>query len=389
VSPPRGSLAMRLVLAGLATLFTLAALELGARLFIAKLADREQFRKYASLDEYRERIGADEWWFGLLAPHRYLGYALAPNLVDGKNRHNSLGMRGEEVAVPKPPGTFRIACLGASTTYSIFVDDWHESYPALLQQDLRARGFGNVEVLNAGVPAWSSYETLINYLLRIRDLEPDLLIVHQGFGDISTRMVWPPELYRGDNSGYYSARFQSREPSWWEASALLRVLMVESGSAMPASAFGQSVYNEADTAYYLEFARQRIRNVYPEGIFTRVTPAQMFAANPPVYFARNTRELVAAARDAGTPVLLMSFAYTPLKPGFFAIEGFREATDEHNRILRETAEAYGTTFFDFDAAFPDEVEWWAPDGIHVNEKGTALKAKLVADFLVEHGLVPR
>lgn len=389
MSQRRGSLAMRLALAGFTVLMTLVVLEIGARVYISRLADREHFTRYASLDEYRERIGADEWWFGLLAPHRYMGYAAAPNLVDGENRHNSLGMRGEEVVVPKPPGVFRIACLGASTTYSIFVDDWRRSYPALLEQDLHARGHPEVEVLNAGVPAWSSYETLINYLLRVQDLQPDLLIVHQGFGDIATRMVWPPELYRGDNSGYYSARFASREPPWWERSALLRILMVESGAALPASAFGQSVYNEADSSYYLEFARQRIRNVYPQGIFTEVTPKQMFDANPPVYFRRNTRNLVAAAQAAGTPVLLMTFAYTPLKPGFFSIAGFAEATDEHNRILREIADARGTAFFDFDAAFPDDVRYWAPDGIHLNEEGTALKARLVADFLIANGLVGR
>lgn len=389
MSEPRGSLAMRLVLAGLTICVTLAVLEIGARIFITRVADRELFTRYASLDEYRERIGADEWWFGLLAPHRYLGYGAAPDLVDGENRHNSLGMRGEEVAVPKPEGVFRIACLGASTTYSIFVDDWRRSYPALLERELGARGHPEVEVLNVGVPAWSSYETLINYLLRVQDLDPDLLIVHQGFGDIATRMVWPPERYRGDNSGYYSPRFSSRAPSWWQKSALLRILMVESGQAMPASAFGQSVYNEADSSYYLEFARQRIRNVYPQGIFTEVTPKRMFDANPPVYFRRNTANLVAAAQAAGTPLVLMSFAYTPLKPGFFSIEGFAAATDEHNRILREIAEARGVAFFDFDAAFPDDVRYWAPDGIHLNAEGTALKAELVADFLLANGLVGR
>ena len=379
---------MRLALAGVASVVTLVVLELFARFFIANLADKEQFTRFASLEQYRERIGADEWWFGLLAPHRYLGYGLAPNLVDGANRHNALGMRGEPVAVPKPEGVFRIACLGASTTYSIWVDDWHDSYPARLEQELHRRGHPQVEVVNAGAPAWSSYETLINYLLRVQDLEPDLIVLHQAFGDVATRMVWPPEAYRGDNSGYYSPRFTAREPPWWDGSALLRMLMVGSGAALPAAAFGQSVYNEAETSHYLDFATQRIEGRYPEGIFLEVTPAEMFDANPPIFFARNTRSLVAAAQARGSRLVLMSFAYTRQRPGFFAVDGFAEATDTHNRILRETAAELGAAFFDFEAAFPDDAAWWAPDGIHVNDEGTKLKAKLVADFLVEQGFLP-
>jgi len=109
----------KLVLALGASVVTFLVLEGAARVWIARLASPEQFSKFASLAQYRERAGGDEWWFGLIVPRRYLGYALAPNLVDGPNRHNSLGFRGEEFPREKPPGETRIACLGASTTYTI------------------------------------------------------------------------------------------------------------------------------------------------------------------------------------------------------------------------------------------------------------------------------
>ncbi|HEB53493.1 MAG TPA: hypothetical protein ENI87_09590, partial [bacterium] len=38
-------------------------------------------------------------------------------------RTNSLGLRGPDVAVPKPPGTFRIVMLGDSVTFGWGVDD--------------------------------------------------------------------------------------------------------------------------------------------------------------------------------------------------------------------------------------------------------------------------
>lgn len=389
VSKPPAAWKLRILLAGMASVFTLTLLEVGARYYVRNLADREQFSKYASLEGYRDRIRADEWWFGLLVPHRYLGYAGAPNLVDGPNRHNSLGLRGEEIVTPKPPGEFRIACLGASTTYSIFVRDYRLSYPGLLETELRERGYDDVTVINAGIPAWSSYETLINYLLLIQDLEPDLLIIHQAFGDVAARMVWPPEAYKGDNSGYYLARLAAREPSRWAHSALLRILMVESGKGLPASAFGNSVYDEASTSYYLEFVRQRMLRTYPRGIFTEVSPLQMFEANLPLYFRRNTRNLLAAARRAGTRVLVMGFAYNPDIEGFFSIDGFSEATDGHNRILAELAEEFDVPFFDLQPVLPKEFSYWGADGIHVNEAGAALKAQLVADVLVKNRLLDR
>ena len=280
-------------------------------------------------------------------------------------------------------------CLGASTTYSIFVADHRKSYPALLQSELRRRGFRNVSVVNAGIPAWTSYETLINYLIRVQGLEPDLVIVHQAFGDVASRLVWPPEAYKDDNSGYLSARFAMREAPLHESSALFRILMVESGSSPPASAFGKSIYNEADTSHYLEFVRQRMTRRYPRGIFERVPVATMFAANPPRYFERNTRALVVSAKHGAVQPVLMTFAYTPEIEGFFGIEGFTEATDEHNRILAEIAREQGVPLFDLQAVFPKEKAFWGYDGIHVNERGTALKAELVAGFLVENDLITR
>jgi hypothetical protein len=45
-----------------------------------------------------------------------------PGYVDEKLviRVNALGLRGDEIATPKPPGTIRVVCLGDSTTFGVF-----------------------------------------------------------------------------------------------------------------------------------------------------------------------------------------------------------------------------------------------------------------------------
>ena len=62
---------------------------------------------------------------------------------------NSIGLRGPELADPKPE--IRIACVGDSVTFGWGVS-YEESYPARLERLLIERG-RSVEVLNAGVPA--------------------------------------------------------------------------------------------------------------------------------------------------------------------------------------------------------------------------------------------
>ena len=90
--------------------------------------------------------------------------------------------------------------MGGSTTYSYDIEDFKKSYPDLLEKYLQKKDFDNIEVINAGGGGWSSWESLINLELRVLDLDPDLVIIYHGINDIHTRLVWPPEVYQGDNS---------------------------------------------------------------------------------------------------------------------------------------------------------------------------------------------
>jgi lysophospholipase L1-like esterase len=93
---------------------------------------------------------------------------------------------------------FRIVTVGASTTYGFFLDD-EETYPAQLQQVLREEyGYENVEVINAGVPYYTSWDALVNIAFRIPELEPDLVILYEAINDIYARNVLP-DCYQGNN----------------------------------------------------------------------------------------------------------------------------------------------------------------------------------------------
>ncbi|MBM4368444.1 MAG: SGNH/GDSL hydrolase family protein, partial [Deltaproteobacteria bacterium] len=111
-------------------------------------------------------------------------------------RVNSLGFRGEEIAVPKPGGGLRVWCLGGSTTFDIFARDDASAWPARVARLLSAAAPGRpVDVVNAGVPGMVLASSQVDLLARDDLLRPDIVVVHHGPNDLraASRQGLPPE----------------------------------------------------------------------------------------------------------------------------------------------------------------------------------------------------
>jgi lysophospholipase L1-like esterase len=371
----------------IATLVTFAILEAAANVYLLHFADEKRFIRYASLKQLQNSDISNHPRY---SPHRYIGFYPTPNYIKGKDRHNSLGYRGDEISIPKPAGQFRIACLGGSTTYTSDVKDYRQSYPYLLEEYLRAQGHVDVTVVNAGAGSWSSWESLINFQLRVLDLDPDLIIVYHGINDISPRFVWPPQAYRGDNSG---ARAPNQTaifmPGIFEYSTLLRIAMISTGLINSHASFETTIDRRPETYFGTLFNKQKIRGAYPEGIFNEVSAIDILETNKPDYFERNIQSIVAIAKTHGIEVVLSSFAYSPLftdQPKVSSSE-YIAAYEENNRLLAAVATNTDQHFFDFASKFPTGKRWYT-DGRHVNEAGARLKAELFGNFLIGAQLLP-
>ena len=147
---------------------------------------------------------------------------------------NSLGLRSPEVE-PRRPDEFRILSLGESTTFGTGVRG-DRTYTALLAAELgrrevesgRARSF---TAINAGVSAYSSFQSLKYLELRGLALEPDLVLFYHEVNDYlpstlrdSTNneigvMLTDPQLY-ARRSGHSLSGVLSR-------SALVRFLQMQ------------------------------------------------------------------------------------------------------------------------------------------------------------------
>lgn len=110
----------------------------------------------------------------------------ASSLLSNKNIRvkfavNSLGFRGAEFSKKKKPGAIRIFCSGGSTTAGNSVDD-DETWPAALEREFHGTG-RPVEVINAGVQGWDSYQELQRFLHEIVEYDPDVILLHQGWNE--------------------------------------------------------------------------------------------------------------------------------------------------------------------------------------------------------------
>jgi lysophospholipase L1-like esterase len=104
------------------------------------------------------------------------------NLFQSTIRINSGGFRGPEFSDRKGD-TFRIVCLGESTTFGCTLSASDKPWPELLEDKIRSRlNLGRpVEVINAGTPSFTLEDNLARLQPDILPLEPDMLISYHGF----------------------------------------------------------------------------------------------------------------------------------------------------------------------------------------------------------------
>lgn len=302
----------------------------------------------------------------------YVNFGLSTNYPE----HNSRGYRGPEIAVPKPEGAFRIVALGGSTTYGELLDDWRDAYPARLEQMLHDEyGYEQVEVINAGVPYYTTWDTLVNFEFRVLDLQPDLVIVYHAVNDLSARAL-PPEGYHGIPA---SAGIWQSQPDPGP-STLYRYLAVNLGW----------MRNPNDLRTMVQAYEQAGRECCDH--LTHDETAARFRANPPIYFERNLRSLIAVAQAHDVQVLLSSWAYFPDETegdwNLQALPYRQEALEEHNAVAARLAADTGAAFYDLMGSFPHNRDYWFVDGMHLTPAGTIEQARQYAAFLVEQGLIP-
>jgi lysophospholipase L1-like esterase len=248
-SRSRTTLTRKILAAVLSFLLTVGTLEVLARIF------------FDGPPAVLIRTPLDNWnnkaWPRVFLTHPKLFWELRPGLdvpFDGVgDRTDSRGLRnaaeiGEKTSVQ------RVLCLGDSCTYGLGVAI-ESVWPTVL-----AREHGH-DVINAGVPGYSTYQALRLFEDRCRDLEQDVIVLGFGVNDVSSWGTMQDDGFygltdreRAMHSRYLVGTRNSRLLEWIESLSLpapedLRgVLTADARPRVPIEEFRENLLRLASKA---------------------------------------------------------------------------------------------------------------------------------------------
>ncbi|MEO8396021.1 MAG: GDSL-type esterase/lipase family protein [Chloroflexota bacterium] len=350
--------ALGMVISGIVVLAVVT--ELGLRFYFGQFGTQDEKTAYL-----RSRSEIDSLQSPLIVLP-FVEYGLSPDFPG----HNQLGYRGDEIELPKPAGVYRIVALGDSSTYGSYVP-YDKTYPYDLEQVLRDQyGYKHVEVINAGVTNYTSWNMLTDLAFRISELQPDLVIVYAGWNDLDAREQ-SPDCYSAPSPflGLDPRRDLRAQPADLSPSALVRLLATSFGWMQNPALVDKTVVESR-----ISCSPQVVAEI-----------PQNLQANPPVYFERNLREMIGVAQSLEIKLMFMSQAYNA-NIAYFP-EFRRPAIIEHNAITARVAQENGALFFDYAAIAPTDKDSWI-DVAHLTVSGNQAMAQDIAQYLIDQKVIP-
>lgn len=344
-----------------------------AELFVSVLL------KITKKDISMYRIPPGAFLDGHYTPHPYFVYELVPNfkyMEYGKNKYsiNSLGFRGDEVSLAKKDGTFRIICVGGSTTFGgAGLSDNYHTYPYVLQKMLKERfPREEIEVINAGVAAYSSAENLVNLELRLLDLKPDMVIINQGINDAGIRTF--PSVF-----GFHNDYSHYRKPLYLSEEGKFRGFLRKHSSLYILFAGLAENQEERTITYHTRWhdpERYIVNSPWNILKDTSEKPDTSYA------FRRNTEIMAKLLKSYNIKVILVTDPhYTRLVD-----KTWDRYIRQHNETVRDISAKYGIPLADLEDRMMRE-NLFIADGIHMTDEGANLKANLVFLAIVKNKLI--
>jgi lysophospholipase L1-like esterase len=279
--------------------------------------------------------------------------------------------------LPAPPGTFRVVCLGSSSTEGLGVEHRdRESWPGRLRALLAEGGHRDLEVINAGIIGASMTQLTVYLEQVLLPLEPDLVVLYFG-GNMDSEEA--QRFYRelreeldGDaapNSPerLWAARQLRLDPPW----AVSGFLML-CRSRLFMAAWGWATGAVEDGPVRATFG-------------PRVTPTLI---------PGTARRLVALCVQEGIPLLLIPelLRTAALEPDNPDAEGIPGRTWHYTELFTQLAEEHaddGVRFGSIHDAFgPTDAQRSFLDEQHMNAEGYDRLARAILVLLEDEGLLP-
>jgi lysophospholipase L1-like esterase len=325
-------------------------------------------------EKHRTDVGGT--YPGLSYRHVQLGHSLIPNAhYFDRVTINSLGFRGPDIDVAKPAGTIRILCMGGSTTFDTYVTSNDRTWPQQLERYLGELHPGvDFEVINAGISGYKVLDSLINFHMRLKSLQPDIMIVYHAHNDISANRNYylpTPENPRPGEvltESRLMGFVRERSLAYRKIRMFLRHLARKKRSQRSArfdepSQVGIENFQDGLSLIGLLSVRHGIPLVMPRVVVS-------FRPEMP--------------RDQQTEQARHYLVYCK----HLTLEGVLEAYERYNATIRDVAAEFDALYVDETGSIPGGDEYFA-DGVHFTDEGARLFAQIVGERIVAAGLVER
>lgn len=297
-------------------------------------------------------------------PHPSLGKVLKPNYRRtgslGTLSINGLGFRGEEFQPIPPEGTVRVFCLGDSVVFGgggMMSDS--QTFPALTQELLNQHSSLKYEVINAGVPGWTSQRMGEFVALKITQYSPQIVLIYPSANDIAAVMKNSGTDHR--SKPYINLNILN---GWLSRNSVLF------------NAFRES------TKFLRPNAEANKFKSFPDSALTR--------------FTADYEKIVIICEQHGIQPILMTQALAFNKIlsekeqqrihggdlWGLSLEGAYKAHEKLNQAIRIVASAHQVKLIELDKLIPSGEEFYF-DAVHFNPKGQALVASIIARALIE------
>jgi hypothetical protein len=293
--------------------------------------------------------------------HPYLIYEYVPGQhPDGGVvlNINSLGLRGPEIAIPKPAGVRRFITTGDSSVFGFGVED-DEVFSSVAGELLGE----SVEPVIGATPGYSSFQSL--NLLRLRGLstEPDLIVIGN--------------LWSDNNFDAFVDKDTIATLTGYEGSTIGAVKRSFSKSA---------IYRVADWKLRVRPQIEKVRVVdWQQSSEDRgQIGLRRVSIND---YAQNLDHLVAIAKERGADVVFLLLSNNE-DVGPQGDARAMKAWTPYRDVMRATAERHGAPVIDVPALFTASGlsrQDLFLDKMHPTAKGHAIIGQALADLLLEGG----
>ncbi len=290
---------------------------------------------------------------------RGIFWGIEPNLVEEPFLHRELGtrfkvstnsrsLRYKEIPVGRQPNTVRLLALGDSTTFGWGVEQ-DETYPAQLERILQEKHPEVViQVLNGGVPGYTSFQGLHHFKRNCLPYEPDIVLFGYIVQDARKTAITDKQQ-----------RLIDLEVQRRRLNPLYRIRLVR--------------YLHWQYVKYLSWKNQRLSDE------AKADPTAETRV-PLADYKENILTFARLCKENHAQLVLFGF---PLE-----VIGY---TKHHRDLLARVAKEEGLPHFDpsnqIHEAARRETLYFPKDKGHPNARGCALIARLLADYIERERLL--